>query len=217
VCWVAYKITKTILHNWTHTGDKSVNLSILVYGRDIQVAPQLQALQKALINPRETDRAGADNERVHQELIARLKSIHEGVYRGYHINWRIWAAHIYGTTKPHERDEACLKPPPFNLINQFVRAPANAEQRMVQMRDALSFTDQVIISVQSQLPGIRSAMEDAGRIITDGLTRLQALENALKIHESCCKAMGTVLGPQEGSAALAVLMETPDQEDVDHA
>lgn len=214
------KITTKILHGWKTVPE--VTCFVFVYGKLIASKQEYAKLLKQLINPEETDRAGAASNILLFTTMRKLKEIHTHL-KATDESWLRWANYI--TSQPtHKYDDLLKELPPTHLIQLFSQARQHPQQRVEYIHRSVRIGQRINQGIEDT---VKTLLNDVNELVEANEYQtncykkfkrtLESLSEQLVSNNNLLEGFGDAVGPQEDEYGSSLLNQIDDLEDTDHA
>jgi hypothetical protein len=189
--------------------NKNLKLNIFKFSTHVNCKGYFTKVQKVLLNPAETDRAGAASINIHNAMKIKLRELHGEHYNSSDINWGIWATYIL--QKPADRHEDLVSfGPPVELISLFSPTSVPAQVTLSNLHHTNQVGLDMVEALLLEMPRIRSTIQELS-------TRFEAHERILRIYERQFSITTRITSDiVETRASRDIFSQIVNEEDVEH-
>ena len=210
-------MTSNLLHNLKN---KELHCFVQIFGNNVANSKRFKALKRILLDPEEADRAGAASNQIHEDILRRLKEVHQHRYSAANINWRLWANAILADD-PARRENLINAAPPANIVHLFRTVQLDESLRLTQIarsnRVALGENERVrdhIKLIRESFDVLKAAYDLVSSAFDDLDARIRSLEIANVNASNILNDFDESLHPEEFASNL--FDEIQNENDIDH-
>ncbi|KAJ3018135.1 UNVERIFIED_CONTAM: hypothetical protein HDU68_011306 [Siphonaria sp. JEL0065] len=160
--------------------------------------------------PAGQDRSGAPNQARFNEVVERLREIHNHL-RGEDMVWSDWAGTLL--RDPETLEHRILQPPPPEITLLFERQ-FRSEQQLIHIQHSMQIALDVI---KDQVQAVRGLKRNLAYSVTDINNQLDQQERNLKAHKRAISSLLRAVRPVETSAAAEEFQNLQNEIDSNHS
>lgn len=201
-----------MLLNWR---EKVMDVFAFAYSQSVSSVAIWDKVNKCLLQPTETDRAGAPSNVNLDELVQDLKKKNSHL-TSHDSGWIQWANWIHASPA-HLQAGLMTQLPPADMKSMFWSLPVSEGSRAECLREGLVVAGNIVANLS---PGVKAICDKADHLTNmafDVKVLAEGLKEKLNMCSDMLKGMQTSLQPQESPLSHRVREDVGDMMDMDHA
>ena len=200
-----------IMLNWR---EKTMAVFAFVYSESISSVAIWDEVNKCLLQPAQTDRAGAPSNVNLDELVRELKEQNSHL-ESHESGWIQWTTAIHAAPA-HLQDQMKKKMPPTEMRGMFWSLPTAESTRMECTRQGLTVAQNIVDNLSASVQDLRDKADQLTNFAFDVKLNAQGLKEKLNICRDMLNGMQTSTAPQETVLSQQLREQVGDMMDIDH-
>lgn len=200
-----------LILNWR---EKTMSVFAFVYSQSISSVAIWDEVNKSLLQPAETDRAGAPSNVNLDELVRELKEQNSHL-ESHDSGWIQWATTIHASPA-HMQEELKKQMPPAEMRGMFWSLPTAESTRLECTRQGLTVAQNIVDNLSSTVQELCDKADQLTKFAFDVKLMAQGLKEKLNICRDMVSGMQTSTAPQETVLSRGLREQVGDMMDIDH-
>lgn len=201
-----------LMLNWR---GKIMSVFAFAYSQSVCSIAIWEEVNKCLLQPYDTDRAGAPSNVNLDELVQELKTKNSHL-ESHDSGWIQWANWIHASPA-HLQAGLMTQLPPAEMRGMFWSLPVSEGSQAECLREGLVVAQNIVDNLTPQIHDLCDKTELITNIAFDVRVMAQGLKQKLNMCCDMLKGMQTSLQPRESTISRRVRDNVRDMMDIDHA
>ncbi|XP_062556309.1 uncharacterized protein LOC134221137 [Armigeres subalbatus] len=197
-----------------HWREKTMTVFAFAYSQSVSSLAIWEAVNKCLLQPADTDRAGAPSN-VHLDVLVReLKEEHSHL-ESHDSGWIQWATAIHASPA-HVQEDMKKKMPPVEMRGMFWSLPTTESTRIECTRQGLTVAQNIVDNLSTGVAELCDKADELMNLAFEVKLLAQGVKEKLNICQDMISGMQTSSAPQETVISQGLREKVGDMMDIDH-